>query len=623
MARIFVINKDLESALSKSTTKWKFVIGHHSIRSIVHHSDTEEHVSDLLPFLEILKNGPFNPMVRVEESTDEYMVILAHYAPKNPSEYTEPEKEKVSLDSGLQLILIESLDNVMYNNIVNCDTAKQIWLKIEILCKGTEEVRSNQRRILISQYESFMAKPKESITDMFERFNKLINDLQLHDKYYEAEEVNLKFLFTLPDHLEQKISAIREGRDLIRITLEVLYGILKTYELEMIQRKSLRVGQEHVVDGSSALIINESQTSNDEPRSQTSVASTSEQRNNDSQEQVILELEEDEFCTLDELDELDQSKAYLARKFSNIRVKNPRFFKGHFATEYRKPKKAKKDKSYLVLEAKYEALLKKQQSKAYIAEGKSWDDSDNDEDEEVGNYALMALEQGESSSSKTRVPTLTIIDLNNKINCANEIEVVLREKLEKNDVKLKSFRNVSELVGQYHEKNKSCANIAIGLDYDALNNKKKDVREKGKANENEDVPTMLKKVGSAMFKACEVDFSEEELIKKQEIVNEDNEKKNAETTQTSKAEKKLMDNQDSKTPVEKIKTKDARKKKKNRNGKIGINKSNNFAYVADAPRKKCEKCGYVNHLCKKVISKPVEGACKYNGAKANDPFFIL
>ena len=90
----------------------------------------------------------------------------------------------------------------MYNNIVNCDTAKQIWEKIEILCEGTEEVRSNQRRILISQYEGFMAMPKESITDVFERFNKLINDLQFHDKYYEAGEVNLKFLLTLPDHLE-------------------------------------------------------------------------------------------------------------------------------------------------------------------------------------------------------------------------------------------------------------------------------------------------------------------------------------------------------------------------------------------------------------------------------------
>ena len=118
-----------------------------------------------------------------------------------------------------------------------------------------------------------------------------------------------------------------------------------------------------------------------------------------------------------------------------------------------------------------------------------------------------------------------------------------------------------------------------------MNNKKKLEGEKGKANENEDVPAMLKKVGSPMFKACEVDFSEEELIIKQEIADEDNEKKNAETTPTSKAEKKPMVNQDSKTPVKEMKTEDARKKKKNRNEKIGINKSNNFVYVADAPRK--------------------------------------
>ncbi|KAL8103331.1 hypothetical protein AgCh_027774 [Apium graveolens] len=504
-------------------------------------------------YIQILKTGPFTPMVRVEESIDRDMVIPA-YAPKDPSEYTESEKEKVSLDSDLQLILIESLDNVMYNNIVNCDTAKQIWEKIKILCERTEEIRSNQRRILILQYEGFMAKPKERITDVFERFNKLINDLQLHDKYYEAKEVNLKFLLTLPDHLEQKISAIREGRDLSRITLKVLYGILKTYELEMIQRKSLRTGQGHVVDGSGALIINEGLTSNDEPRSQTPVVST---------------------------------------------------------------------------------------------KGKSWDDSDNDEDEKVGNYALMDLKQGESSSSKSQVPTLTTTDLNvsqyketvekmsikmfhihtsivaaneevsrltkineklenekqeaelllveleavrqenaymkNKLKYATEIEAVLREKLEKNEVKLKSFKNASELVGQYHEKNKSCANIVIDLNYDALNNKKKNI----------------------------------------EIIDEDNEKKNAEATQSSKVEEKLMDNQGSKIHVKETKTEDARKKKKNRNRKIGINKSNNFANVADAPIKKYEKCGSVNHLthlCKKAVSKPVEGACKYNEADANDPY---
>ena len=120
-------------------------------------------------------------------------------------------------------------------------------------------------------------------------------------------------------------------------------------------------------------------------------------------------------------------------------------------------------------------------------------------------------------------------------------EAVLWEKLEKNEVKLKSFKNASELIGQYHEKNKPCANIAIDLDYDALNNKKKEIGDKGKATENENVPAMLKKVVSPMFKACEVNFSEEKLIIKQEIIDEDKEKKNTEPAPSFKTEEKLID----------------------------------------------------------------------------------
>ncbi|MGI4673339.1 hypothetical protein ACR2XN_28130 [Klebsiella pneumoniae] len=46
------------------------------------------------------------------------------------------------------------------------------------------------------------------------------------------------------------------------------------------------------------------------------------------------------------------------------------------------------------------------------------------------------------------------------------------------------------------------------------------------------------------------------------------------------------------------------KKKQNRNGKIGINKNSNYAYVPNAPRKICENCSSSNHLtyaCKKPV----------------------
>ena len=47
------LEQDLKLALSESKAKWKIVVGHHAIRSIGHHGDTEELVSKLHPILKV------------------------------------------------------------------------------------------------------------------------------------------------------------------------------------------------------------------------------------------------------------------------------------------------------------------------------------------------------------------------------------------------------------------------------------------------------------------------------------------------------------------------------------------------------------------------------------------
>ncbi|KAL8110501.1 hypothetical protein AgCh_026281 [Apium graveolens] len=263
----------------------------------------------------------------------------------------------------------------------------------------------------------------------------------------------------------------------------------------------------------------------------------------------------------------------------------------------------------------------------------------------------MDLEQGESSSSKSEVPTLTTTDLKtsqnketvdkmsvemfhihssmvaatekvSRMSKTNEKLEIEKQELELQLVELETVKNTSQLVGQHREKNKPCANIAIGLDYDALNSNKKNEDDKGKAIADQDVPIMMRKVDAPLFKACEVNFSEIELVIKQELADEDNKKKSEETTPTTEIKKKPMVNQVSKKPIKVIMNENAGKKKK-RSGKIGVNKNNNFVFIADSPRKQYQKCGSTNHLthlCKKAVSEPKVGACKYNEAKAEDPY---
>ena len=247
-------------------------------------------------------------------------IVPAQWVPKDPSLYSDSEKEKIGhgQESTMDPDRI-SRSGVMYNNIVNRTSGKHIWETIEILCEGTIEVKDNQRQILVSQYEGFMANPNENITEVFERFNKLINDLQLHNKYYKTKEVNLKFLLTLPDHLESKISAIREGRDSNKITLQTLYGIIKTYELEFYQKKNMQTNRGKLTNVSSALIANELKVKSDDV-----VEEEVEPH------KVVAKEgnEEEEFYTLEELDDMEnQCMAYIARKFSNIRFKKNKALK--------------------------------------------------------------------------------------------------------------------------------------------------------------------------------------------------------------------------------------------------------------------------------------------------------
>ena len=163
-------------------------------------------------YMNVLRTCPIVPMIIELECIENGVTLPARSYPKDPKTFTGDEKEDASLDINLQLILIDSLDPIMYNHVVNCKDARHTWETIEIINEGTEEVRENRMEILTSEYEHFRSNPGEGISEVFERYNKLINNLNLHGKFYTIKEINRKFLLTLPPHLEHRITAIRESR---------------------------------------------------------------------------------------------------------------------------------------------------------------------------------------------------------------------------------------------------------------------------------------------------------------------------------------------------------------------------------------------------------------------------
>ena len=108
--------------------------------------------------------------------------------------------------------------------------------------------------------------------------------------------------------------------------------------------------------------------------------------------------------------------------------------------------------------------------------------------------------------------------------CADQIEKILREKLAENELKIKAYQNSSVLVSAFHEKNQENCKIGIGFDYEAPKDKK-NISHKAKNFSNEKGPQILKNVSNPIFKKTDVDFDEELLVIKQQLLDEDNKEK--------------------------------------------------------------------------------------------------
>ncbi|XP_074377819.1 uncharacterized protein LOC141719344 [Apium graveolens] len=309
------------------------------------------------------------------------------------------------------------MDDDMSHQIMVFESARHMWETIELLMEGTEDVRKNRLDILTSQYEAFKCFLGESITRVFERLNKLLNELSIHGKTYPQREVNKKFMLFLPHHLENKVSSVRERVDSETMTLEKLYGKMKTHEMEHEQRKIIYGGG--TVDSKNAELlkttalvasgIKELDISDEKPKSKAETLFEAEMDDGN-----LSGNPSDYYTTKELLRMEDPTMANLAGMFDNIRFKRKQGFRGpgssnrdqrlgsssgsgykkgmvdrskfrcyncdevrHFSTECRKSQQAK-DKGK-VYQKKDSGSSRKYPVESYIAEGQSWDDTDDEE----------------------------------------------------------------------------------------------------------------------------------------------------------------------------------------------------------------------------------------------------
>ncbi|GJX16921.1 hypothetical protein Tco_0217753 [Tanacetum coccineum] len=111
--------------------------------------------------------------------------------------------------------------------------AKTLWEAIKARFGGNKESKKMQKTILKQQYENFAASRSEGLDKTYDRFQKLISQLEIHGEVISQEDANLKLLRSLPSAWNNIALIMRNKSDLDTLSMDDLYNNLKVYESEI------------------------------------------------------------------------------------------------------------------------------------------------------------------------------------------------------------------------------------------------------------------------------------------------------------------------------------------------------------------------------------------------------
>ncbi|GJX24528.1 putative ribonuclease H-like domain-containing protein [Tanacetum coccineum] len=264
----------------------------------------------------------------------------------------------------------------------NVADAKSLWEAIKSRFGGNVESKKMQKNVLKHQFENFSTASNESLDKAYDRFQKLISQLEVHGAPISKEDINQKFLRSLPSSWNQISLIMRNKPDIDEIDIDDLYNNLRVYEDELKRSSGSNSASQNLAFLSSE---NTSSTNEVSTASGDFRVSTAGGINQVPSTPCAHDIDGDD---LEELD-LRWQVAMLT-----VRVKK----KGHFARECRSGRNQGR-RSYGD-NGRSNAPTNESSSQALVAQdGLGGYDWSNDFEVEPVNYALMVISSSSSSSS--------------------------------------------------------------------------------------------------------------------------------------------------------------------------------------------------------------------------------
>nr|GEW26072.1 hypothetical protein [Tanacetum cinerariifolium] len=256
-------------------------------------------------------------------------------------------------------------------------TAQELWAAILKTFGGNEATKKTKKNLLKQQYGNFKAKGSKTLEQTFNRLQVIFSHLEFVNIEIEKDDLNQKFLTSLPPEWLMHTIVWRNRSDLDTMSLDDLYNHLKVYESK-VQKKS--ESNSHNM----AFISSAKHNSGNEKVNIASVSTASTKSSIASANIKVANISQDTAC------------AYIASQSSDVtgfdksKVECFNCHKmGHFARECRAPRSQDRGKRDNYRQG---SKVEEHDPKALMAiDGVGWDWSYMTNDEE--NHALVVDEE--------------------------------------------------------------------------------------------------------------------------------------------------------------------------------------------------------------------------------------
>ncbi|GJS41582.1 putative ribonuclease H-like domain-containing protein [Tanacetum coccineum] len=173
---------------------------------------------------EVIENG--DSWVSVSQTSQENGITVT----KMSTPATAEEKTNKKNDVKARGLLLMALPNEHQLTFSQYPDAKSMFAAIETRFGGNAATKKTQKTLLKQQYENFNATSAESLDFIFNRLQKIVNRLAILGVIIAQEDLNLKFLSSLPPEWNTHVVVWMNKPEVETMSIDDLYNNFKIVE---------------------------------------------------------------------------------------------------------------------------------------------------------------------------------------------------------------------------------------------------------------------------------------------------------------------------------------------------------------------------------------------------------